>query len=59
MRPLISILLPTRARVNMLEKSFDTLLGKARSPGDIEICIAYDDDDQESHEYFTGPKWQD
>ena len=57
MEPLISILLPTRARVAMLEKSFDTLLGKARCPEQIEVCIAYDDDDAESHDYFTGPGW--
>ena len=57
MDPLISILLPTRARVAMLEKSFETLLGKARCPEQIEICVAYDDDDRESHEYFTGSAW--
>jgi hypothetical protein len=41
----------------MLEASFESLLGRARNPDQIEICIAYDDDDSESHEYFTGPAW--
>ena len=59
MEPLISILLPTRKRVAMMEKSFETLLGKARNPELIEICIAYDDDDRESHDYFTGKSWTD
>lgn len=58
MEPLISILLPTRKRVAMLQKSFESLLGKARHPEQIEVCIAYDDDDQESHEYFIGQQWQ-
>lgn len=59
MRPLISVLLPTRDRVAMLETSFRSLLGQAHDPADIEICIAYDDDDSTSHDYFTSRAWAD
>jgi len=59
MQPLISILLPTRCRVEMLEKSLDTLLSKARHPDLIELCIAYDDDDHQSIGYFNSQRWVD
>lgn len=41
----------------MLETSLTSLFGKARHPEKIEIMIAYDDDDQESHDYFTNHRW--
>jgi len=58
MQPLISVLLPTRKRVGMVEKSLSMLLDRARHPEQIEICIAYDDDDQQSQDYFTSEKWK-
>lgn len=58
MEPMISILLPTRDRIDMLETSLTSLLGRARRPHNIEICIAYDNDDTTSHDYFTGDVWQ-
>ena len=58
MTPLISILLPTRKRRQMLETSLVSLLNRANNPKRIELCIAYDDDDVESHDYFSGPDWQ-
>lgn len=58
MDPLISILLPTRKRVAMVESSLTSLLSRARHPEQLEILIAYDDDDEQSREYFTGTAWQ-
>lgn len=58
MLPLISILLPTRKRVAMVEKSLTSLLDCARDTTQMELLIAYDDDDEESHIYFTGDAWQ-
>lgn len=58
MDPFISILLPTRKRVDMVEASLASLLGRARNPEHMEVLIAYDDDDQQSHEYFTGAGWE-
>jgi hypothetical protein len=59
MDTLISILLPTRKRVKKVQHSLETLLSKARYPASMEICIAYDEDDDESHEYFTSTQWTD
>jgi len=53
----ISILLPTRERVQLVEKSIKSLLDLATNPSNIEILIAYDDDDQSSQEYFNSPAW--
>lgn len=58
MKPLISVLLPTRKRTALVEHSLHSLLSKSRGPEQIEILIAYDDDDQESHDYFTGTAWK-
>jgi hypothetical protein len=58
MNTLISVLLPTRKRVKKVEASLRALLEKARDPASIEICIAYDDDDDESHGYFSSERWQ-
>lgn len=58
MLPIISILLPTRKRISMLEKSLTSLLEKSKHPARIEICIAYDDDDVMSHDYFHGDQWR-
>lgn len=55
---MISVLLPTRKRVVMLEKSLASLLDRARCPDQIEILIAYDDDDAQSQTYFATEAWQ-
>lgn len=51
--PKISILLPTRKRTEAVIKSIGSLLSTAANPADIEILIAYDDDDEESKEFFA------
>lgn len=58
MTPMISVLLPTRKRVAMLEKSLSSLLGQARCHDQIEILIAYDDDDDQSRDYFRSDAWK-
>lgn len=51
--PKISILLPTRKRTEAVIKSVSSLLANAANPADIELLIAYDDDDEESREFFS------
>ena len=55
---LVSVLLPTRARVDLVERSVCSLLETATDPGQIEILVAYDSDDTVSQEYFNSSKWQ-
>lgn len=57
MPPLISVILPTRKRTQLLEKSLDSLLSTAHQPQRIEIALAYDDDDDESRDYFASERW--
>lgn len=52
-KPKISILLPTRKRTEAVIKSIGSLLSSAADPTRIEILIAYDDDDDESREFFS------
>lgn len=52
-QPKISILLPTRKRTEAVIKSISSLLTTAKNTADIEILIVYDDDDEESREFFT------
>lgn len=54
----VSVLLPTRKRTKMVEHSVASVLELATNPDQIEIAIAYDDDDEESHRYFTSDQWQ-
>ena len=51
--PKISILLPTRKRTEAVIKSISSLLANAKDPANIEILIAYDDDDDESRTFFS------
>ena len=53
----ISILLPTRKRTKMVEKSVAGLLDLARDAKRIHIAVAYDHDDEESAKYFSSPRW--
>ena len=52
-KPKISILLPTRKRTEAVIKSVGSLLSSAKDPSQLEILIAYDDDDEESKEFFS------
>lgn len=54
---LVSVLLPTRQRVHLVERSVRSLLDRATTPADVEIMIAYDYDDLESREYFESAVW--
>lgn len=51
--PKISILLPTRKRVDAVVQSIGSLLSQAKDPQSVEILIAYDNDDEESREFFS------
>ena len=51
--PEISIILPTRKRTKTLINSLNSLLATAKDTSRIEILIAYDDDDEESKEFFA------
>jgi len=54
----ITILLPTRKRTAMVEKSITTVLELATDPTRIHIAVAYDSDDAESKTYFTSNEWK-
>ena len=47
----ISVLLPTRGRTDMLKRSLLSLLDLAHDPAEIEIMLAFDNDDKESLEW--------
>lgn len=51
-KPKISVLLPTRKRTELLVKSVGSLLANAADTANIELLIAYDEDDLESKEFF-------
>lgn len=55
---LISVLLPTRNRIDLVNRSVQSLLDTATNPADIEILVAFDSDDNESQDYFNSDKWQ-
>ena len=48
----ITILLPTRGRRESLRTSLMTLAQRAHDPKKIEMLLAFDDDDQESAQWF-------
>lgn len=50
--PAVSVLLPTRGRRESLLTSVTSLVERASGPDEIEILLAFDDDDQASFEYF-------
>lgn len=54
---LITVLLPTRQRTSLVERSVQSLLDLADNPEHIEIAVAYDQDDTESHTYFASESW--
>lgn len=49
----VSVLLPTRSRTEQLLKSLNSLLTTVSNTSDIEILLAFDNDDTESFEYFN------
>lgn len=55
----ISILLPTRHRTKLAKESLRSLLSKAKYPQRIQINVAYDEDDEESKEFFISAEWDD
>ena len=58
-QPLITVLLPTRHRRHLVQRSLQSLLGLARHAPDIEVAVIYDDDDSESQAYFHSSDWHD
>lgn len=57
-KPKISILLPTRKRTEALVKSLNSLITTASDSANLEILIAYDEDDTESQQFFA-EQWAD
>ena len=53
----LSVLLPTRQRTNLVMRSLNSLVTTAQNPADIEVLIAYDNDDVESHDFFSSDQW--
>jgi hypothetical protein len=51
-KPLISILLPTRGRTDALDRSIMSLLDLSNDPKNLQIVIAFDNDDTTSSSYF-------
>lgn len=49
----ISILLPTRGRTKTLQRSLESLLTHANHINDLELRLGFDDDDNESLDYFA------
>ena len=54
---LITVMLPTRHRTPLVERSVQSLLALADDPTQIEIAVAYDQDDTQSHDYFASAEW--
>lgn len=54
---LISVLLPTRERPQLVHRSIQSLLSHSSTPTSIEIITAYDEDDATSEEYFNSAEW--
>ena len=52
--PKISVLLPTRGRTDALDRSIMSLIDLANDPKNLQLVIAFDDDDKDSSSYFIG-----
>lgn len=57
-KPLVTVMLPTRNRTQLTHRSVKSLLDLADNPSQVEISIAYDDDDSVSKEFFSSPNWE-
>lgn len=49
MKPLVSAIIPTRNRPDGLEKTMNSMLSTAKSPGRIQFVLKLDDDDPQLH----------
>lgn len=56
---LVSVLLPTRNRIPLVKRTVQSLLTNSANPDQIEIMVAYDEDDVASQEYFNSTEWTD
>lgn len=56
---LISVLIPTRNRPALVERSVRSLLSLSDQASRIEIMVAYDRDDPVSEKYFSSTAWTD
>ena len=54
---LITVMLPTRERPNLVERSVQSLLKLAKDPTRLEILVAFDEDDAPSIKYFSSQRW--
>jgi len=54
---LVSVLIPTKNRVDLLRRSMASLFDLSDDPGNIEVIVAHDDTDLPSIEYFSSSKW--
>ena len=59
MSPFLSVLIPTRNRIDLVKRSVKSLLEKSNMSSDIEILIVHDDDDVISKNYFSSTDWTD
>lgn len=50
-----SFLIPTRKRIDMLEKSIMSIMENADNPSEVELLIGVDNDDEETAEFVSGP----
>jgi glycosyltransferase involved in cell wall biosynthesis len=55
---LVTVLLPTRNRPHLVERSIRSLLENADDPTSIEIAVAFDQDDNLSREYLDSIAWR-
>ena len=55
---LVTVMMPTRQRIELAKRSIASLLDNAHTPGNIEIYVAIDNDDTHSIEYFNSDAWQ-
>ena len=49
---IISVLLPTRGRREVLKSSLESLISKAKDPERVELLLGIDDDDEGAREYI-------
>lgn len=54
---LVSVLLPTRQRPQLVERSVLSLLTTAANSKQVEIIVAYDDDDSASRDFLNSAQW--
>ena len=48
----IAVLLPTRGRAEMLERSIQSLISLAKNPNQIQLMLAFDNDDEVGTKHF-------